>query len=56
MVKIYQLAEAFVMDICEVLVNDKPEYKIVECGCFNSAGFYKADMYKMIEALELRWN
>jgi hypothetical protein len=56
MVKIYQLAEAFVMDICEVLIDDKPEYKIIECGCINAAGFYSANMPKMIEAIELKWN
>lgn len=55
MVKIYQLADAFVMDICEVLINDIPEYKIIECGCINSAGFYKANMQKLIESIELKW-
>lgn len=53
MVDIYQLSEAFVIDICEVIINDKPEYKIIECGCINSAGFYKANMPKMIESIEL---
>jgi len=56
MVKIYQLADAFVIDICEVLINNKPEYKIIECGCINSAGFYKANMPKLIEALEIKFN
>lgn len=56
MVDIYQLAEAFVMDICEVLINDVPEYKIIECGCINSAGFYKANMPKLIDALELKFS
>jgi hypothetical protein len=55
MVKIYQLADAFVMDICEVLINDTPEYKIIECGCINSAGFYKANMSKLVEALEMKF-
>lgn len=55
MVKIYQLAEAFVIDICEVDLDDKFEYKIIECGCINSAGFYKANMPKLIEAIEMRW-
>lgn len=49
MVKIFQLNETFVMDIC--LIND--EYKIVECGCTNSAGFYKADIQKLLMSLEL---
>jgi hypothetical protein len=48
MINIYALAEAFVMDICEVLIDNKPEYKIIECGCINSAGFYKANMPKLI--------
>lgn len=56
MVDIYQLADAFVMDICEVITDDKIEYKIVECGCINSAGFYKANMPKLIEAIENKWN
>ena len=56
MVDIYQLAEAFVMDICEVLFDDKYEYKIIECGCINSAGFYKANMPKLIESIELKWS
>jgi len=48
MLKIYQLANAFVMDIG--LVND--QWKIVECGCINCAGFYEADMQKLVMALE----
>jgi len=51
MVKIYTLADAFVMDICEIDGN----YKIIECGCINSAGFYKANMSKLIESLENYW-
>ena len=44
----FQLAKAFVMDICRT-----PEgLKIVECGCINSAGFYEADMQKLLMALE----
>ena len=48
MIKVFQLNDAFVMDIC--LCND--EYKIVECGCINCAGFYKADMQKILFAVE----
>ncbi len=48
MIKIYELNDAFVMDLC--LCND--EYKIVECGCINCAGFYKADMQKILFAVE----
>jgi hypothetical protein len=48
MVKIFELNETFTMDVC--LTNG--EYKIVECGCTNSAGFYKADMNRLIIKLE----
>jgi hypothetical protein len=48
MIKIFQLNDAFVIDVC--LHNNK--YKIVECGCINSAGFYKADLQKLIISLE----
>jgi len=48
MVNKFQLAKAFVIDIC--LTNNK--WKIVECGCINCAGFYSADMQKLIVALE----
>ena len=44
----FQLADAFVMDVC--LVDN--EWKIVECGCINCAGFYKADLHKVLIALE----
>ena len=48
MVDIFQLNESFVMD----LALTKDGYKIIECGCINSAGFYKADMQKLIMSLE----
>lgn len=48
MIKIFQLAETFTMDVC--LVNG--EWKIVECGSTACAGFYDADMQKLIMALE----
>jgi hypothetical protein len=52
MIKIFQLNEAFVMDLC--LVDGK--YKIVECGCINCAGFYKANMQKLLMSLESAFN
>lgn len=52
MVDIYWLNDAFVMDLA--LVNN--EYKIIECGCINSAGFYKADMQKILVGLEEAFN
>jgi hypothetical protein len=48
MIKLFELNEAFVMDICLTEGN----YKIVECGCINCAGFYKADMQKLLYSLE----
>ena len=48
MVNIYQLNETFVIDIC--LVDG--EYKIVECGCTNSAGFYRCNIQKLLMDLE----
>jgi hypothetical protein len=48
MVKLFEINETFIIDIC--LTDGK--YKIVECGCTNSAGFYRADMQKLIMSLE----
>lgn len=48
MVDIFQLAKAFVIDVC--LTDDR--WKIVECGSISCAGFYDADMQKIIMALE----
>lgn len=52
MVDIYQLADAFVIDIC--LTDDG--WKIVECNCINCAGFYLCNMQKMIMELEYYFN
>ena len=52
MVSLYELNEAFVMD----LALTEHGYKIVECGCMNSAGFYRADMQKLLIALEEKFN
>jgi len=48
MIDIFQLNEAFVMD----LALTKEGYKIIECGCINCAGFYAADMQKLLISLE----
>lgn len=48
MVDIYCPSRAFVLDICLY----RGEYKIVEINCINCAGFYDANMFKLIEALE----
>lgn len=52
MVDVFQLADAFVIDICR---TDKG-LKIVECNCFNCSGFYAIDMQKLISALEENFN
>jgi hypothetical protein len=48
MVDKFQLNEAFVIDICETETG----WKIVECGCINCAGFYDADLQKLLVAIE----
>lgn len=48
MVGLFALNDTFTMDVC---LTDAG-YKIIECGCTNSAGFYKADINKLIIALE----
>lgn len=48
MVDIFQLAKTFVIDIA--LVHG--EKKIIECGSTSCAGFYDADMQKLIMSLE----
>ena len=49
MIKIYEPAEAFVIDVC-LLLNG--EMKIVEINCFNSSGFYDADIQKIVMSIE----
>lgn len=48
MVNIYSPSRAFVLDIC--LHNG--QYKVVEINCLNCAGYYDANMSKLIQALE----
>lgn len=48
MVDIHQLAPAFVMDVCLA----EGEWKIVECGCINAAGFYRCDVQRLLMAIE----
>jgi hypothetical protein len=40
----YSPHEVFVMDVAEYL----DEYKVIEGGCFNSAGFYGSDISKIV--------
>ncbi len=48
MIDIFQLAKAFIIDVA---LTDNG-CKIVECGCINCAGFYNADIQKLLIALE----
>lgn len=48
MVDIWYPSRAFVLDICLY----QGEWKVVEINCINSAGFYDANMTKLINALE----
>jgi hypothetical protein len=48
MVDKFALAPAFVIDVC--LADG--QWKIVECGTINCAGFYKANLGKVLMALE----
>lgn len=52
MINIFQPQPSFVIDIC--ITENGP--KIVECGCINSAGFYGADMNKLLVDLESSFN
>jgi len=48
MVDLFQLAESFVID----LALTPGGWKIIECGSISCAGFYDADMQKILMALE----
>lgn len=52
MVDIFQLADAFIIDVCLT----ENGWKIVECGNMNCAGFYKSDIQKMLIAVEDKFN
>jgi hypothetical protein len=52
MVDIYQMADAFVIDVC---LTDSG-WRIVECNCINCAGFYLCNMQKMVMELEYYFN
>lgn len=48
MAGIFEVAPAFVMDICLTVEG----WKIVEINCVNSAGFYNADLSVLVRSLE----
>lgn len=53
MVDIYCPADAFVIDICDI---GEKELKIVEINCINCAGWYDANISKVLNALEEKFN
>jgi len=48
MVDIFQLAKTFIIDVCLT----ENGWKIVECGSTSCAGFYDADMQKIVMGIE----
>jgi hypothetical protein len=48
MVDLYQVSDAFVIDVC---LTDEG-WKIVEINSFNGAGLYEIDVFKLIDAIE----
>jgi hypothetical protein len=46
--RLWSPAPVFVMDVCEARPD---EFKIVEANCFNSAGFYAADVGAIVRAV-----
>lgn len=44
-----QYSPAYVMDICRTSTG----LKLLETNCLNSAGFYAADLFKLVEAFEV---
>jgi hypothetical protein len=52
MIDIFNLAPAYVMDIC--LTDEK--WKIIECGTINCAGLYKANISLLLMKLEDYYN
>ena len=52
MIDKFQLAKTFVIDVCLT----ENQWKVIECGSTSCAGFYDADMQKIIMALEDSYN
>ncbi|MFA5722725.1 MAG: ATP-grasp domain-containing protein [Candidatus Pacearchaeota archaeon] len=52
MIDIFQLSKSFVIDVCLTSSG----WKIVECGSISCAGFYDADMQRIVFALEDAYN
>lgn len=52
-IDMWQPARAFCLDVCMVEgCRVMPTYKIVEVNCLNAAGFYEANIGRLVEALE----
>lgn len=48
---IWSPADVFVLDVCQAGPNMDTDLYVVEAGCFNSAGFYCADIPKIVKAV-----
>lgn len=48
----FQISDAFVIDVC---LSDN-DWKVVEVGCINSAGFYNCDIQKLIISIDEYFN
>jgi hypothetical protein len=49
MVNLFQVSDSFTMDVC---LTEDNKWKILECGCINCAGLYKANIQKLIYKIE----
>jgi len=45
--------ESFVIDVA---INSDNEYKVIEFGCIHNCGLYDADISKLIQAIEKKYN
>lgn len=52
MIDLYNVTDAFVMDICLTMAG----WKIVEVNCINSAGFYHVNIRTLLRAIEAFFN
>lgn len=52
-ISIWQPHKAFVIDVCVIeTVDNKIDFRIVEINTINAAGFYHADLNKLVDAFE----
>lgn len=56
-VDVFRPAEAFVIDVCEVIRDGMPnDIKIVEINCINCSGYYDMNFQKLLGVLEEHFN